>query len=67
MNVRYWWTEDGTAEICSIKNIEALENTKCYHKNCNIEKGQSIYELLSQDNDKYLICENCFNQAAKQI
>lgn len=63
--VRYWWTEDGQAELCNAIEKIAQADLPCYHRDCKIKKGNTYYELTAKDQDKYILCKKCFDEATK--
>lgn len=65
MKVKYWWSEDGQAELCDATQITAPKNLTCYHNDCKIKKNSICYELTAKDQDKYILCKKCFDEATK--
>lgn len=58
MIVRYWWTEDGEAELCRMQR-DTMQSYVCYH--CGREFSGESYVLDSMvDADRYRLCKSCF-------
>lgn len=66
--VRYWWTEDGVAEVCEREECILEEETECYHCMSKLEKGTRSTMLTSlNDNEKYILCVTCADKSTKTI
>lgn len=60
MKVKYWWTEDGSPEMCERADCVLKESTECYHCNVKLSKGAMVAALTSvEDGDKYFMCMAC--------
>ena len=68
MKVRYWWTEDGEAEVCESIGIILGEKAECYHCMIKLEKGTMVKELTSlRDTEKYILCIACAEKSTQRI
>lgn len=69
--VRYWWTENGDEEICSMKDSVAIGNERCWHCDALMEAGSAMKELVPLrwidypyipghvQPEKYYVCNKC--------
>lgn len=61
MIVRYWWTEDGEAELCRVQR-EEVQSYICYHCDGTFS-GDSYLLSPMLESDSYRLCKNCFSFA----
>ena len=68
MKVRYWWTEDGDAEVCERAEGVAEEDTQCYHCSSQIKAGTEVSLLTSSlDNEEYIMCVGCADKNTQAV
>lgn len=68
MIVRYWWTEDGEAELCERTETVLEENSECYHCSFKHKKGAkvSLLKPLYKD-DTYVLCVECADKSTQEV
>ena len=68
MIVRYWWTEDGEAELCERTECVLEENSECYHCLAKHEKGARVSILKPlYDEDTYVMCVECADKSTQLV
>lgn len=68
MTVRYWWTDDGEAEICERREVILEEDAECYHCSEKLEKGQRVCLLTNlKDNERYYLSTRCAEKSTSII
>ena len=61
--VRYQWSEDGEAELCSIEGVILKEETECYHCAQPIPINIEAVQLISiKDEAIYILHKKCANK-----
>lgn len=63
--VRYRWTEDGDAEICTAEETVLDHEERCYHCNGELEQGETVIRLQAEDGDVYLIHRRCYHKSCE--
>ena len=59
MKVKYYWTHDGTGEVCEYENATTPNDIQCYHCNNPILNGNECVKLTTLDGDVYWLHEHC--------
>lgn len=59
MKVRYYWTEDGAAELCDYEEVALEQEELCYHCDCMILPGECVKLTTYPDKDVYYLHNNC--------
>ena len=63
MDVKYWWTDDGDMEICSVRQQDGQDYI-CYH--CGQRRLATAYVLkLVVSGEEYILCKRCFQQSCE--
>lgn len=68
INVKYWWTEDGSAEVRERTESIIKDATECYHCVSRLQRGARVSLLTSlYDNEKYILCTTCADRSTERI
>lgn len=59
MKVRYWWSEDGTGELCDYQKTVAKQSCRCYHCDQDIPVNATVVQLRTSDGETFLLHEAC--------
>ena len=58
MKVRYYWTEDGEAELCDYEKITIEQEERCYHCDSSIPAGECV-KLTTRQGVIYWLHDHC--------
>lgn len=59
MKVKYYWTHDGSGEVCEYEKVTAPEGMRCYHCGNPILSGYECVKLQALDGDVYFLHPAC--------
>lgn len=70
VKVRYYWTEDGKGEMCSLEKITTEQDTPCYHCDNLIPAKTLAVKLRTVDGEyvlhKECALKNCYQHPSEQ-
>ena len=66
--VRYWWSEDGEAEICKRNSFLVETEAECCHCLKMLPKGEIGFSLENRSNgEQYIICKECAEKSCADL